>query len=82
MYFAQAEGTPEPSAEVKGLLLLGEPDIHRLCQESVTLAQYLSWGGKAILNAEIDERLVLELFAQLRLLAKILILQRKQTLSR
>ena len=72
MYLAQAEGVLKPSSEVEGLLLLGEKDIHRLCQESVTLEQ----GGKAILNAESEKGLVLEPFAQLRLLARILILRK------
>jgi 8-oxo-dGTP pyrophosphatase MutT (NUDIX family) len=80
MYLAEAEGVPKPSSEVKGLLLLGEEEVHRLCQESVTLEQYLRWGGRAIVNAEFDKRLVLEPFAQLRWLSRILILQRKQTL--
>ena len=72
MYFANAEGTPIPSSEVKGLLLLTETEVHRLCQEPVTLKKYLDWGGKAILKDEFDMSLVLEPFAQLRLLSRIL----------
>jgi 8-oxo-dGTP pyrophosphatase MutT (NUDIX family) len=72
MYHAQAEGTPRPSSEVKGLLLLTPEDIHRLCREPVTLKQYLQKGGRAILNAKFDTSLVLEPFAQLRLLSRIL----------
>lgn len=72
MYLAQAEGTPTPSSEVKGLLLLEEKNIHRLCQEPLTLEQYLSSGGKALLNHEFDKSLILEPFAQLRLLSRIL----------
>jgi hypothetical protein len=75
MYLAHAEGFPTPSSEVKGLLLLREDEIHRLCQEPVTLEQYLAWGGKAILNAEFNTSLILEPFAQLRLLLRILRLQ-------
>lgn len=77
MYLAQAEGLPRPSSEVKGLLLLTREEIHRLCQEHLTLEQYLGGGGKAILNAEFDERLVLEPFVQLRLLARIFKIQSK-----
>jgi hypothetical protein len=72
MYLAYAEGIPAPSSEVKGLLLLEKETLHRLCREWVTLEQYLSEGGKAILNAAFDTRLVLEPFAQLRLLSRIL----------
>jgi ADP-ribose pyrophosphatase YjhB (NUDIX family) len=72
MYLARAEGWPTPSSEVKGLLLLAKKDIHRLCQEPLTLEHYLSSGGKALLNHEFDQSLILEPFAQLRLLARIL----------
>ena len=72
MYLAQAEGFPIPSSEIKGLLLLAEKDIHRLCREPLTLEQYLSNGGKALLNHEFDQSLILEPFAQLRLLSRIL----------
>ena len=75
MYLAQAEGVPQPSSEVKGLLLPTEEEIHRLCWEPVTLEQYLSRGGRAITNAEFDKRLVLEPLAQLRLLSRILSMQ-------
>jgi 8-oxo-dGTP pyrophosphatase MutT (NUDIX family) len=72
MYLAHAEGIPKPSSEVKGLLLLEKNEIHRLCQEPLALEQHLSGGGKAILKGEFDTRLVLEPFAQLRLLSRIL----------
>jgi 8-oxo-dGTP pyrophosphatase MutT (NUDIX family) len=78
MYLAQAEGFPKPSSEVKGLLLLTPEEIHRLCQQPVILEQYLSRGGKAILNDEFDPRLVLEPFAQFRLLSRILAYNQKQ----
>lgn len=79
MYLAQAEGLPAPSSEIKGLLLLERKDIHRLCQEPLTLEQYLSSGGKAILNDEFDMGLILEPFAQLRLLSKIMSVQSENT---
>ena len=75
MYLAGADGLPMPSSEIKGLLLLEKENIHRLCQKPHTLEQYLSGGGKAILSAEFDRKLVLEPFAQLRLLSRILSLQ-------
>lgn len=77
MYLAHAEGVPTPSSEVKGLLLLGESEIHRLCQEPMTLKEFLNNGGKAILNDEFDVSRVLEPFAQLRLLSKILCVSAK-----
>jgi len=72
MYLAHAEGHPRPSSEVKGILLLEKEEIHRLCQKPMTLEQYLSRGGKAILNDKFDTKLILEPFAQLRLLSRIL----------
>jgi ADP-ribose pyrophosphatase YjhB (NUDIX family) len=72
MYLAQANGLPVPSSEVKGLLLLDEGQIHRLCRQTLTLGQYLDSGGKAILNGDFDRTLALEPFLQLRLLDKML----------
>jgi ADP-ribose pyrophosphatase YjhB (NUDIX family) len=73
MYLAQADGVPTPSSEIQGLLLLEREDIHRLCQEPITLVQYLRGGGKALVNHEFDKSLILEPFTQLRLLSKILL---------
>lgn len=75
MYLAHAEGVPTPSSEVKGLLLLKETEIHRICQEPITLRQYLDFGGNAILIDNFDMSLFLEPFAQLRLLSRILNVQ-------
>jgi len=73
MYLAQTDGFPTPTSEIKGLLLLKRKDIHKLCQEPITLEQYLDNGGKALLNHEFDKSLVLEPFIQLRLLSRILL---------
>jgi len=75
MYLAQADGLPTPSSEIKGLLLLEEENVHSLCREPHTLKQYLKSGGRAILNDEFDMNLVLEPFAQLRLLSRMLKVQ-------
>jgi hypothetical protein len=72
MYLAEADELPVPSSEVTGLLLLTEKDIHRVCQESVTLEKYLAGGGQAILTGTFDHKLVMEPFVQLRLLSRIL----------
>jgi hypothetical protein len=75
MYLAQAEGIPTPSAEVKGLLLLEKEEVHSLCREPLTLEEYLARGGRGILNADFDTKLLLEPFAQLRLLSRLLNVQ-------
>jgi hypothetical protein len=78
MYFATADRFPVPSSEVKGLLLLTEAEIHRLCNGSMTLKEYLHAGGRAILKEVFDTSRVLEPFAQLRLLSRILRSQPEQ----
>ena len=75
MYLAHAEGVPKPSSEVKGLILLEKDEIHHLRRDSMTLEEYLRNGGRAILKEEFEARLLLEPFAQLRLLSKILSVQ-------
>jgi ADP-ribose pyrophosphatase YjhB (NUDIX family) len=72
MYLAQADKLPTPSAEVTGMLLLDQTAVHRLCEESLTLGQYLSSGGRTILREAFDESLILEPFIKLRLLSRIL----------
>lgn len=72
MYLATADRLPAPLAEVKGLLLLDEENIHRICRGPVTLEEYLAGGGRALLNYEFDPDQVLEPFLQLRLLSRIL----------
>lgn len=49
--------------------------IHRLCREQLTLEEYLRRGGKALLNGEFDQSLVLEPFLQLRLLSRTWVAQ-------
>lgn len=73
MYRAKSNGDPQPAAEVKGLVFLTNDELHRLCQDSLTLGQFLGNGGKAILNHEFDQRMVLEPFLQVKLLSKILL---------
>lgn len=76
MYLAQATDQPSPSSEVKGLLLLKEEEIHRLCHESITLGEYIGCGGTAFMDYEFDQNLYLEPFLQLRLLSRILMARR------
>lgn len=72
MYFARASGLPMPSAEVKGLLLLKPSDISRICNNQITLQEYLDGGGRAMLRRSYNHQFVLEPGFQLRQLARIL----------
>lgn len=82
MYLAEADELPVPSSEVTGLLLLAEKDIHQICQEAITLEQYLAGGGQAILTGTFDHKLILEPFVQLRLLSRILKMQTESFIIR
>ncbi len=72
MYLAQSAEMPTPSAEVKGLLLLCPESINRICQEPITLDQYLKEGGKAIFRDDFDQSRTLEPFIQLRIFSRLL----------
>ncbi len=72
MYLSETDETPKPSSEVKGILLMRERDIHQICEEQITLKQYLDEGGQAILDGPFDNNLPLYPFLQLRLLSWLL----------
>ena len=72
MYLAKTDELPKPSSEIKGLLLLKQKDVHQICEEQITLQQYLDEGGLAILHDYFDKNLPLEPFLQLRLLSRLL----------
>jgi|GEM_PF-986820 hypothetical protein len=82
MYLARANESPTPSSEVRGLLLLRPNEIGWIVEHTVTLGQFLSSGGKAILEDGFDERKVLEPFFQLRALSAILKLSNGRALLR
>jgi 8-oxo-dGTP pyrophosphatase MutT (NUDIX family) len=72
MYLARAEGTPEPLNEVRGLLLLAPAEVFTLVNRSVTLAQHLRAGGRAILLDDVPYDLPLFPHLQLQVLAALL----------
>jgi 8-oxo-dGTP pyrophosphatase MutT (NUDIX family) len=72
MFLVSAGGTPIPSAETQGLLLLSPDEVFRLVYTPSTLDQYLQAGGQALLRADLPTHLPLEPFIQLRLLATLL----------
>jgi hypothetical protein len=79
MYLAQTDGFPAPSSEVKGLIFLARQELYRLCQEPITLEQYVGNGGKALLNHDFDKSLILEPFTQPRLLSRILLTKEERS---
>ena len=82
MYLAKTNEIPSPASEVKGLVLLGKSQLDRLCHERITLAQFLHEGGTAFLTSDFDRSLELELFAQPRLLARILSMEDERSESK
>ncbi len=77
MYLAHTNESPNPSSEVRGLLMLKPNEVHKIAQETVTLGQYIRSGGRAILLDAFDEDKVLEPFFQLRAFSRILQLNSK-----
>ena len=72
IYLGYSHDTPGPGAEARALLLLRPADIHFLATETVTLANYLAQGGKAVFREELSQHLVLEPFGHLCWLDKLL----------
>ena len=77
MYLAHTNELPNPSSEVRGLLMLKPNEVHKIVQETVTLGQYLRSGGRAMLLDTFDEDKILEPFFQLRAFSRILQLSSK-----
>lgn len=65
MYLAYSESEPVPSAETNGLLLLSPDDIKRICQQRISLKDFIKQGGFALLKKELNTELALKPFPQL-----------------
>lgn len=72
MYLARSTSIPAPSAEARGLLLLSSTDIVRIASGPVSLDDYRSGGGQALLRDPYPGHLILEPLVQLRVLAHLL----------
>ena len=72
MYLAYSENEPNPSSETKGLLLLTPEDIHLICNNKITLNDFIKQNGKAIIKGNINRDLFLTPFPQLLFLSKLL----------
>jgi hypothetical protein len=73
MYLSYSKTKPLPSSETKGLLLLSPKDVHLICNNKLTLNDYLKQNGSSIMQSVIDRDLILEPFPQLLFLSKLLI---------
>lgn len=72
MYLSYSENEPNPSSETNGLLLLTPKDVHFICNNKITLIDFMKQNGKAILKGNINRDLVLTPFPQLLFLSKLL----------
>lgn len=62
MYLSYSENEPNPSSETNGLLLLTPKDVHFICNNKITLIDFMKQNGKAILKGNINRDLVLTPF--------------------
>ncbi len=72
MYLSYSENEPSPSSETNGLLLLTPEDIHFICNNKITLNDFIKQNGKAILKGNINRDLFLTPYPQLLFLSKLL----------
>lgn len=72
MYLSYSENEPNPSSETNGLLILTPEDVHFICNNNVTLNDFIKQNGKAILKGNINIDLFLIPFPQLLFLSKLL----------
>jgi hypothetical protein len=72
MYLSYSDTKPEPSSETHGLLLLSPNDVDLICQNKLTLNDYIKLNGISILKSNLDRDLILEPFPQLLFLSKLL----------
>lgn len=72
MYLSYTETKPKPTSETQGLLMLSPKDVHLICNNNLTLNDYLNRNGLAILKSDINRDLILDPFPQLLFLSKLL----------
>ena len=72
MYLSYSDSEPVPSSETNGLLLLSPEDVQFICNNKITLHEFIKKNGKAILKGDIDGDLLLTPFPQLLFLSKLL----------
>jgi hypothetical protein len=72
MYLAYSESEPVPSAETNGLLLLTPGDVKRICEQRMTLKEFINHGGSVLLKKEMNQELALKPFPQLLFLQELL----------
>ena len=72
MYLSYSENEPNPSSETNGLLLLTPEDVLFICNNKITLNDFIKRNGKAILKGNINKDLFLIPFPQLLFLSKML----------
>jgi hypothetical protein len=72
MFFARSNMEPRLSSETKGIILLSELELVKLCSNEIKYGQFKSWGGRSIVKNDYDDDFILRPFAQMRFLARLI----------
>lgn len=72
MFWAATTEQPQPAAETKGIILLKEEEIRKICSGNITYGEFLAGGGLSWTRQPYPEHFTLEPFAQLTFLARLL----------
>jgi hypothetical protein len=72
MYFSHSINELKPYSESKGLLFISPQEVQLICNNQITLSEFLEQNGRVIIKDNINKDLFLELFPQLLFLSKLL----------
>ena len=72
MFFARSNNEPMLSSETKGIILLTESELIKLCSNEIRYGEFRSWGGRSIVRSEYNDDFILQPLAQMRFLARLI----------
>ncbi|MBU5349147.1 NUDIX domain-containing protein [Paenibacillus lautus] len=72
MFFARSNLEPKPWSETKGIILLSETELLRICNSEVTYGDFIAWGGSRIVRNEYSKDYILQPLGQMRFLARLM----------
>jgi hypothetical protein len=72
MFFAQSRHEPTLSNETKGIILLTDSEMIKLCSQPISYGEFKSWGGRRIVRREYSDDFILQPLAQMRFLARLI----------
>lgn len=72
MFFARAFAEPELSSETRGIILLTESEIVKLCKQETKYEQFIDWGGISSTAYEYSRDFILQPLGQMQFLARLI----------